>query len=321
MHFWFVYVVIILVGLVQIPVLVDVLRACFPNLKLRRVTHGCANFILVVVMSSFFIIGLSYHLLLFLPMAVGNPLTSVSGILHLVFALWVWINAVMNYYLAVFVHPGSKEGENNEDENLPSSVAGPRSENVPCNGMEWNPRCYHYCNICQDTVVYMDHHCPFTGNCAGLRNYSYFLLSLMYGSIGLGYALWMSFSYFNQCSLANLWWFLGLADYNRPDMCNILGPHVNIVLAVFGGFYVTTNISLIQILLLLSDLSTYDILKNIVQLPVFRFAWHRIKGRKFKESKSRLNILILQQRPSLLWFLIPCMNTNDHLPFSKLSKE
>lgn len=323
MYFWFVYVVIILVGLIQIPVLVDVLRALFPRLKLRRTTYGCANFILVAVMTSFFIIGLSYYLLLFLPLMVGNTLMSVRGILHLTFALWVWINIVMNYYMAVFVHPGKREEGDDDDDRVgqPSACVLEQEDEDVSNGMEWDPPNYHYCSICQETMVYMDHHCPFTGNCAGLKNYSYFLLTLMYGSVGLGYALWVSFPYFNQCSLAGLWWFLGLGNIDRPDVCSTLGPHVNIVLAVCGGFYITTNLSIIQVLLLLSDLSTYDILKNLTKLPVFRFAWHRIKGKKYKQPNSRLNILLLKQRPNLLWFLVPCMNTNDHVPLSVLTQE
>ena len=323
MYFSFVYVVIVLVGLIHIPILIDVARAVNPRLKLRRTTYGCANVLLIVTMSTFFIVGLSYYLVLFLPLRIGNPLASLGGILHVTFAVWVWINVVLNYYMAVFVHPGKREvktDNDNEGHTSKDDKLGDQKEPI-ANGMQWNPPRYHYCSVCSETLYYMDHHCPFTGNCAGLRNYSYFLLCLMYGSVGLGYALWVSFPYFNQCSLAVLWWFLGLADLDRPDVCKTLGPHVNIVLAVLGGFYVTTSMSIIQILLLLSDLASYDILKNLLKLPVFRFAWHRIKGRKYKEPGSRLNVLLLKQRRNIFWFLIPCTNTSDHIPLSVLSQQ
>ena len=327
MYFWFVYVVIVLVGLIQIPIAVDIFRGIFPGWNLRRTTHWCINVLLVCVMSSFFIVGLSYYLLLFLPLAVGNPLTSVKGLIHLIFALWVWINVVINYYMAVLVHPGKVEER--------QEIAGGNYLSAPArlkqydlnnsepldNGMLWNPSRYHYCSVCRESIVYMDHHCPFTGNCTGLRNYSYFLLCLMYGSLGLGYALWISFPYFNQCALAGLWWFLGVAELDRPDVCTQLGPHVNIVLAVLGGFYITTNMSIIQILLLLADLSSYDILKCVIKLPVFRFAWHRIRGGKFKEPGSRLNVMVLQQRSSWLWFLVPSANISDQIPLSVLTKQ
>ena len=313
--YYFVLAVIVLVGLIQIPIIVDIFRAIFPRCKLRRTTHWCINILLIVVMSSLFIIGLSYYLLLFLPLTVEHPFTSVRGLVHLTFAIWVWMNVVLNYFMAVLVHPGRAV----TDMGIPDT--GKELELNVANGMLWNPVRYHYCSVCQESIAFMDHHCPFTGNCTGLKNYSYFLLCLMYSALGLGYALWMSFSYFSQCVLINIWWIMGVADLSCSDVCNNLGPHVNIVIAVIGGFYVTMNMSIIQILLLLADLSSYDILKNVAKLSVFRFAWHRIKGGKYKEPGSRLNMLLIQQRPNLLWFLIPCQNINNHIPMSVLTKQ
>ena len=318
--YWFVYVVIALVGLIQIPIFVDIFRALFPGWKLRRTTHRCVNILLIIAMCSFFIVGLSYYLLLFLPLTVNHPFTSVRGLVHLSFAVWVWINVVVNYFMAVLVHPG-KAKENIVATGDKSITTNCEQASIQQNGMHWNPPRYHYCSVCQESMAYMDHHCPFTGNCAGLKNYSYFLLCLLYGALGLGYALWMSFPYFNRCVLANLWWLIGLAELDRPSVCSVLGPHVNIVLAVFGGFLITMMMSISQVLLLLADLSSYDILKYATKITVFRFAWHRMRGGKYKEPGSRLNVMLLQQRPNVLWFFIPCMNTNDDTPLSALTKQ
>ena len=309
----FVVGVIGLVGLMQIPVLVDILRAFSPGCKLRRTTHWCMKVLLVVAMSSFFVVGLSYFLLLFLPRTVDQPFSSFCGLAHFAFAIWIWVNLVFNYYMAVFVHPGSVPKINDTSKDGDSSV-------TPSDGMQWRPPCYHYCSICQENVAYMDHHCPFTGNCTGLKNYSYFLLFLMYGAIGLGYAMWMSFSFFNLCVVTKVWWVLGYTELEQHRVCAELGPHAYIFLAVLGGFYITVNMSILQILLLLSDLSSYSMLKNVTKLPVLSFAWQRIIGGKYKGPKSRMNIMLLQQRPKVILFFIPYINTNDDIQFSAIAQ-
>ena len=293
----------------QIPILVDILRAFSPSCKLRRTTHWCIKILLVTAMSSLFVVGLSYFLLVFLPLTVHQPYSSVWGLAHVTFAFWIWVNLVFNYYMAVFVHPGSVPRINDQDKSAPLS-----------NGMQWRPLCYHYCSVCQENIAYMDHHCPFTGNCTGLNNYSYFILFLLYGALGLGYAMWMSFSFFNQCAVTKLWWVLDYMELQQQHVCTELGPHAYIFLAVMGGFYITFNMLILQILLLLSDLSSYNILKNITNLPVLSFAWQRIIGGKYKDPKSRLNVMLLKQRPKLLLFFIPYINTNDNIPFSVITQ-
>lgn len=43
----------------------------------------------------------------------------------------------------------------------------------------------HHCSICNKCITKMDHHCPFIGNCVGLKNYRYYFQLLFYGSIAL----------------------------------------------------------------------------------------------------------------------------------------
>ena len=59
----------------------------------------------------------------------------------------------------------------------------------------------HHCVQCDTCVLNMDHHCPFTMNCAGLYNYFHFFLFICYGMSGLVYASVVSYPVFNQCWL------------------------------------------------------------------------------------------------------------------------
>ena len=369
----FVYVTIFLVALVQIPIAVDLLRFLFPQWKLARLASRATYAILFTVMGTIFVIGLSYHLFVYLPLlANGDPLHSIAGILHICFALWVWINMVGNYYFAVFLHPGRREPDNepavsgqgagsvlqqgtantetggslagtqgggvstsNDDNTVlrsrqvvgvetdPAELHHPQPQNgetqptssfifyppSPKSGLDWQPKRSQYCKICQAAVPYLDHHCPFTGNCTGMRNYSNFYVGLWYGVVGLAYASAITLPYFFECDLKGIFWFFGLLQSRqRSQVCIELGAHTHIFLPVFAGFIMSSNLLFLQTIFLVADLSTYNVLKNWRRFPMLRFIWQRIQGRIFRDPDSRWNILIVNQRPSLLWYLIPASN-------------
>ena len=371
----FVYVTIFLVALVQIPIGVDMLRFFFPHWRLARLASKATYAILFTVMGTIFCIGLGYHLFVFLPLlADGNPLHSVVGILHISFALWVWINIVGNYYFAVFLHPGRQESaaghkaESNvsgqgaavpqqggaanvhpkqsatwmpegsaslsddgalrsrqsvgEEVVDPIELHHPQVQNgqttqtvpssfiiyppSPKSGLDWQPKKSQYCKICQTAVPYLDHHCPFTGNCTGINNFSNFYIGLLYGVVGLAYASAITLPYFCECDLKGIFWFIGLiSDRQRSQVCVELGAHTHIFLPVFAGFVISSNMLFLQTLFLLADVSTYNVLKNSNRFPMLRFIRDRIHGRKFRDPNSRLNVLVVNQRPSLLWYIVP----------------
>ena len=180
------------------------------------------------------------------------------------------------------------------------------------NGLEWHPKETHYCKICECVVPHIDHHCPFTGCCAGLNNYSYFFVGLCYGTAGLFYAVAITLPYFFDCNVKNILWFFGFVQNRVPNLqCAELGPHSHIFLPVFVGFIMIASILCLQIIFLLADLSTYNVLTYWSEYPMLRFMWHRIRAGMFLEQNSRLKMLVLNQRPSSLWFLVPVSNCSQ----------
>lgn len=201
--------------------------------------------------------------------------------------------------------PNVQNGQNSPMTATPCITLPPR----PKTGLEWQPKRTQYCKICEAAVPYLDHHCPFTGNCTGMRNYSNFYVGLLYGVVGLAYASAITLPYFFDCDLKNIFWFLGLIrDRQRSQVCIELGAHTHIFLPVFAGFVVSFNMLFLQTIFLLADVSTYNVLKNWRRFPMLRFMRERITGKKYRDPDSRWNVLIASQRPSLLWYLIPASN-------------
>ena len=353
----FVYVTIFLVAVAQIPIGVDLLRFMFPNWKLARFASRTVYFILFSSAGCIFCIGLGYHLFVYLPLLAGQEsLLSVKGLIHIAFALWVWVNVVGNYYHSVSIHPGldkdykppsskprlcvmSENGtitevmEEGKQEStiIQRQTKGDTNDNpvktqrpfycdpsmikefieIPKSGADWKPNRTHYCKVCQCAILYIDHHCPFTGNCTGLRNYSNFFLGLVYGTVGLLYAVIITLPYFFDCDLKKILWFAGIVSSKESSpVCQDLGPHSHIFMPVFAGFLITLNMLLLQVLFLASDLSTYDVLSRWTRFPMFRFMLQRIKARKCLDKDSRLNVLIISQRKNWFWYLVPVRNNS-----------
>ena len=106
-----------------------------------------------------------------------------NGLFLTIFGLSILFNILYNYFYCVTRGPGHPP----DNQDLPKCRT--------CKGPK--PKRAHHCSICNKCVLKMDHHCPWIMNCVGHSNHRYFLLFLVYLTIGCLFIAIVSYSRFN----------------------------------------------------------------------------------------------------------------------------
>lgn len=343
--FWYIYGTVIIIC--HVPIVVDLVRLVRPKLKIPRFTGSISQFFLVLLAGVVFCVVLLQYFAVFLPLVAPEPLHhSLYGVFRVLFPAWIWINVTVHFFTSAFVHPGEERElpctfGDAENQNLKESwnvttqgkgltyrnrVANPEVSEIdlpvyagmelsnnthiskPQSGMEWNPERSNYCHACQINVAYADHHCPYIGKCVGINNYAHFYLSLVYSIVGMLYALHVSLPYLYKCDIKPL---LGLSlTTDDLNTCEVLGTQSRASIPVLVGLWFYFHMVLIQTVLLVADISTFNLLKNAQHVPLLRFMCERIRARQFLQPNSRFNMLIRNQRPNFFYYLIPLRNRN-----------
>ena len=333
--YWILTIAIFLVTFTTIPLGIDLLKVMFPHWRLSRMVGRTAHIFLFLTVTGLVALIIYYQYAVFLPLLLDhqNPLQSLSGLFHVLFSSWLWLNVLGNYYHTVSMHPGADasyfpwrvkfEEEKlasygidikpaptvscstaNDDSRVRNDSGSPEHRHQKPTGADWKPSRSHFCSSCHCAVFYWDHHCPFAGNCIGLRNFSNFFLGLCYGVIGGCYASVITGPYFVRCNL------LPLFDADvLPEQCVELGVDSYIFVVVLLGTWLASSMVGLYVLLLLSDLSTYDLLKYWDRYPMIQVVLQRISARKFLDADSRFRILLLNRQENFLWFLVPVRNS------------
>ena len=338
--YWCLVATFLLLTFVVVPLGVDLLRFLFPYWRLSRIVGKVAHIFLFFTVAGLILIIIRYHIAVFLPLLLNHESTfsSAEGYFHVVFSSWLWLNMLGNYYHTISTHPGvdtsfrSRRVKFEEAkrayygisiELAPSdTVNGKKLEALlsasssrkkddsdsdcevkPASRREWRPCRTHFCSVCRCAISYWDHHCPFTGNCIGLRNYLHFFICLCYGALSSVYALLITGPYFYHCNMLPFFW--GELEHQDSDDCLYLGANSYIFLPVLLGFGLVSWMVFLNVVFLLADVSTYDVLRIKKKQTIFQLLWQRIQTKKFMDSDSRLQVLIVKRRRGLLWYLLP----------------
>lgn len=102
----------------------------------------------------------------------------------LVIYILLFILTYWSYWMTVCVAPGSPPFYYGLSPEI--GPLTPRKYCILCHNFK--PDRTHHCSTCKTCVLNMDHHCPWVNNCIGFRNRKYFILFLVYISLGLVFA-------------------------------------------------------------------------------------------------------------------------------------
>jgi len=142
----------------------------------------CLPFMVIVLITGpyFFVIPS-----IIVPMGV-----SFAGFVNMLFASGIVILILVSYYKSIFTPPGSVPvgWKPDVESGLESMDDVPQVRfcqkcSVP------KPERAHHCRVCDKCILKMDHHCPWINNCVGHKNHKFFLLFLIYASVGISYVL------------------------------------------------------------------------------------------------------------------------------------
>jgi len=127
-------------------------------------------FIVAVTCLTAAVVGISYW--------IGYPWwysrSPEMTIFLLIVGNWLLVNVTFHYYMAAVTDPGQPPKDTTYE-----AVSICKKCLIP------KPARTHHCSICNRCILKFDHHCPWLNTCIGFYNQRYFLLYMVYTTVGV----------------------------------------------------------------------------------------------------------------------------------------
>lgn len=277
--------IIVVVGIFHIPLLVDLINALSPKPMLRRTVQSLFVYLLRTLVFSMNSLVFYFYFEHWAWLHVDS-LLEWKGLLMTIPAVWLFVGANTQYFCACFLHAGSVSKEKvalvgqaaASSPRLPPplELSGPSNDGAEahssqgeektikrcqkCPDAREKPEGTSHCSVCGTCVFFMDHHCPFTGNCCGFDNYINFHLWLCHTLVGLVYAIWISWRPYLECSVYGG---AGVGPTSeemllaeRPVPCAELGSHSLLFLPLLSIFLLMGALFCFEMFLIVANKST-----------------------------------------------------------------
>ena len=205
MSSWVVWGLIGGVGVLQLPLVVDLVLALVPASRgnLKRLTHKALSIVLITVVAAVSLAAILYFHFIFLHRVTNSTSEHApqslwhswvwSPVVHATFITATWVLAMDNYAHACLIRPP------------PADLKRRR-------------------------IKGFDHYCPFTMNIVFLDNYRHFFQFLVLASVGMAYASLVSWAPFQACWVAPILSPVPAADHNATPAHSCQDPpHVSLI--------------------------------------------------------------------------------------------
>jgi len=168
------------------------------------------------------------------------------------------------------------------------------------------PERAHHCRVCDRCILKMDHHCPWINNCVGHKNHKYFLLFLIYATLGISYLLVLIVATFIEA----------VRDKKGPDD----------FLEIFGlTILATIMLPLGLAIFMLLTWQLWLVAANTTSIENEEFDKLRITCKKENKVYKYVNVYNLGSLANLksvfgshiLWWWVPTSSPGDGLSFKR----